>query len=128
MWSNAKHNLTVAPMYLRRRRSSEPSVTAEPLGVLLYRYFFFEWLFRDVSCGSSLERAAAWRFNRQMRRYLPIYLRRWMIVVVSSYALGAWFDRVLLMDYAGTFFYCVSSLSVAMSVLIMRAWLGLRFE
>ena len=118
----------VTPMYLKRRRSSEPSASPEPLGVLLYRYFFFEWLFRDVRRGSSLERAAAWRFNREMRRYLPIYLRRWTIVVVSSYVLGAWFDRVLLMDYAGTFFYCVSSLSVAMSVLIMRAWLGLRFE
>ena len=114
-------------MHLDRRRSSEPNVSSEPLGVLLYRYFFFEWLFRDVSHGSPLERAAAWRFNRQMRRYLPTYLRRWAILVVSSYALGAWSDRVLLAGYAATFFYCVSSLSVAMSVLIMRAWLGLRF-
>ena len=115
-------------MHLKRRRSSEPSLASEPLSLLLYRYFFFEWLFRDVSHGSPLERAAAWRFNRQMRRYLPTYLRRWIIVLVLSYVLGAWFDRVLLLDYAGTFFYCVSSLSVAMSVLIMRAWLGLRFE
>lgn len=115
-------------MDARHRRSSNPGLSPEPLGVLLYRYFFFEWLFRDVSRGSPLERAAAWRFNREMRRYLPTYLRRWAIVVVLSYVLGAWFDRVLLMDYAGTFFYCVSSLSVAMSVLIMRAWLGLRFE
>lgn len=115
-------------MRLKRRHSSEPNVSSEPLGVLLYRYLFFEWLFRDASSGSPLERAAAWRFNREMRRYLPTYLRRWTIIVVSCYALGAWFDRVLLMGYAATFFYCVSSLSVAMSVLIMRAWLGLRFE
>jgi hypothetical protein len=115
-------------MRARRRRPSEPSLAPQPMGVLLYRYLFFEWLFRDVSRGSPLERAAAWRFNRQMRRYLPTYLRRWAMIVVLSYALGAWFDRVLLLGYAGTFFYCVSALSVAMSVLIMRAWLGLRFE
>jgi len=115
-------------MHAPRRRSSDSSLSPEPLAVLLYRYFFFEWLFRDASSGSPLERAAAWRFNREMRCHLPTYLRRWAIVVVLSYVLGAWFDRVLLLDYAGTFFYCVSSLSVAMSVLIMRAWLGLRFE
>jgi len=114
-------------MHAQDRPSSNPGHSPEPLGVLLYRYFFFEWLFRDASHGSPLERAAAWRFNRQMRRYLPTYLRRWAIVVVLSYVLGVWFDRVLLLDYAGTFLYCVSSLSIAMSALIMRAWLGLRF-
>jgi hypothetical protein len=27
---------------------------------LLYRYFFFGWLYKDVSRGSLLERSAAW--------------------------------------------------------------------
>jgi len=37
-----------------------------------------------------------------MRHNLPAYLRRWVIVVILSYLLGAWFGRVLLLDYAGT--------------------------
>jgi hypothetical protein len=52
--------------------------------LLVYRYFFFDWLFRDVNRGSFLERAAAWRFNREMGRYLPVYLRRWVILIVCS--------------------------------------------
>src|SRR5262245_16007251 len=95
---------------------------------LLYRYFFFEWLFRDVNCGSSLERAAAWRFNREMRRHLPTYLRRWVVLVVSSYILGTWVRRGLSVGHAATFFYVVSSLSFAMSILIVRLWLGLTYE
>ncbi|HTS53144.1 MAG TPA: hypothetical protein VMH26_07715 [Burkholderiales bacterium] len=103
------------------------SLPGESLGVLLYRYFFFEWLFRDVNRGSLLERAEAWRFNRHMRRNLPIYLRRWVVLVVFSYVLGALFEKGLGLDYAATFFYCVSCLAFAMSILIIRSWLGLRY-
>jgi hypothetical protein len=34
---------------------------------LLYRYFFFSWLFRDVTQGNLLERTAAWRHNQRAR-------------------------------------------------------------
>jgi len=108
------------------QRISEPSECA--LRVLVYRYFFFDWLFRDVNAGSSLERAAAWRFNQEMRRYLPIYLRRWTIVVVFSYAVGALFENWLALANAAAFFYFVTSISLAMAMLIVRSWLGLRFS
>ena len=39
-------------------------------GTLLYRYFFFGWLFKDVNRGNLLERAAAWRHNREQARWL----------------------------------------------------------
>jgi len=61
---------------------------SEPLHSLLYRYFFFDWLFSDVSRGSLLERAAAWRSNREMRRYLPVYLRRWLVIFIGGYGMG----------------------------------------
>ena len=47
-------------------------------GTLLYRYFFFGWLFRDVNRGTVLERAAAWRHNQAQARWLPTYMRRWL--------------------------------------------------
>ena len=101
--------------------------TTEALHLLLYRYFFFDWLFRDASCGSLLERAAAWRFNREMRHYLPVYLLRWVTVVVLSYSLGQMFETWLTFAHAAAFCYVVTSLSVAMAVLIVRSWLGLKY-
>jgi len=111
-----------------RHEASEPALPTDSFGTLWYRYFFFGWLFRDVSRGSFAERAAAWRFNRRARRYLPIYLRRWLVLVVSSYVLGAWLDQSLSLVHPAAFFYLVSGVSFAMSVLIVRLWLGLMFE
>jgi len=114
-------------MHVRRHGISESSESDAGLHILLYRYFFFDWLFRDVNYGSVLERAAAWRFNQEMRRYLPVYLRRWAILVVFSYGVGALFENWLALANAAAFFYCVTSVSAAMSMLIVRSWLGLRF-
>jgi hypothetical protein len=36
-----------------RMQHSVPSGASEPLHSLLYRYFFFDWLFSDVSRGSA---------------------------------------------------------------------------
>lgn len=114
-------------MVIRRQRMSRNGQPGMAFHLLVYRYFFFDWLFRDVNRGSFLERAAAWRFNREMRRYLPIYLRRWAILVVCSYALGAMFESWPSLSHAAAFFYCVTSVSAAMAMLIVRSWLGLRY-
>ena len=45
---------------------------------LLYRYFFFGWLFKDASRGNVIERAAAWRHNKERAHWLLTYLRRWL--------------------------------------------------
>ena len=45
----------------------------------LYRYFFYGWLFRDAAGGSALERASAWRHNRDQARWLPLYAWRWLV-------------------------------------------------
>ena len=65
----------------------------EPLWSPLYRYFFFDWLFSDVDRGSFMERAAAWRSNREMRKHLPTYLRRWLFVFFCGYGLGLVFEN-----------------------------------
>ena len=114
-------------MHVRRYTNSDNSGRDAGFHVLLYRYFFFDWLFRDVNSGSFLERAAAWRFNQEMRRHLPIYLWRWTILIVFSYAVGALFENWLALASAAAFFYCVTSVSLAMAMLIVRSWLGLRF-
>ena len=55
--------------------------------VLLYRYFFFGWLFRDVNRGTLLERAAAWRHNQAQAHWLGTYVRRWAVSGLLLYAL-----------------------------------------
>ena len=47
-------------------------------GTLLYRYFFFGWMFRDVTRGNLLERSAAWRHNQSQAHWLLTYMRRWL--------------------------------------------------
>ena len=46
-----------------------------PLRRLVYRYWFFGWLFEDVNRKGLFERAAAWRHNQEQARWLPTILR-----------------------------------------------------
>jgi hypothetical protein len=114
-------------MRTRRHQAQQTDQERAALHLLVYRYLFFDWLFRDVDAASYLERAAAWRLNREMRRHLLIYLRRWVMLLICSYALGAMFEKWFALGHLATLFYCISSIAIAMSVLIVRAWLGLRF-
>ena len=41
---------------------------------LLYRYFFFGWLFRDVTRGNLFERSAAWAHNKSQAHWLLTYM------------------------------------------------------
>lgn len=72
------------PTLVQGRRDPEFSLRE---GV--YRYFFFGWLFRDAGRGSSLERAVALRHNRGQAKWLPVYMRRWVVVGMLVLALEA---------------------------------------
>lgn len=93
---------------------------------LLYRYFFFGWLFKDVSQGSMLERAAAWRYNQQQACWLPTYMRRWLWSGGLLYGLGSLLELVLDAPTLCAFFYLPGALSVAVNAVIGAAWLGLK--
>ena len=95
-------------------------------GTLLYRYFFFGWLFKDVNHGNVFERAAAWRHNRTQARWLPTYLRRWLWCGAIFYGLGGIFEWLLNAPGVSVLFYVPSALSVPVNAVIGAAWLGLR--
>jgi len=59
------------------------------LRTLMYRYFFFAWLFKDVARGTQFERRAAWMHNVQQARWLPTYMRRYSVSGFLLVALGA---------------------------------------
>ncbi len=115
------------PVDSLRARSDHSAPPDLPFRTLLYRYFFFGWLFRDASAGSFLERAAALQFNRERRIYLPTYLRRWLGLVVLSYGLGILTESSLTPGVAAALCYGVMTLSMAIAMAIARSWLVLKY-
>lgn len=94
--------------------------------MLLYRYFFFSWLFRDVNRGNLLERAAAWRHNREQARWLPTYMRRWFWCGVLLYTVGCFVELVLGAPVLSAFFYVPGAMSVPINAVIAVIWFGLK--
>ena len=94
---------------------------------LLYRYFFFGWLFRDVSRGNVFERSAAWKHNQAQARWLPTYMRRWLWCGVMLYGLGGLVELLLNAPGFSVLFYVPSALSVPINAVIGAAWVGLKW-
>jgi len=93
---------------------------------LLYRYFFFDWLFKDAGTGNVFERAAAARYNREQARWLPVYALRWLWWGLAFYALGNAAELLLEATVMSTLLYAISGLSVPFTVAIAVAWIGLK--
>ncbi len=106
---------------------SSPTPAADiGFGGLLYRFFFFDWLFADITKARGVfEREAAWRHNRAMRRYLPTYLRRWAVVSLTALSLGYLFEQVLEGTLMAACCYTGFSLCVPVMVTIAVAWMFL---
>jgi hypothetical protein len=95
-------------------------------GTLLYRYFFFGWLYKDVNRGNVFERAAAWRYNKEHAHWLLTYMRRWLWCGVGFYVLGSITEWVLQSPGLSVLFYIPSALSLPVNAVIGAAWLGLK--
>ncbi len=93
---------------------------------LLYRYWFFAWLFRDAERGNRFERAAAWRHNREQARWLPTYMRRWLVTGALSFVLGFIIEQLGGAAVLASFFFVPSAMSVPVNAVIGVAWLGLK--
>jgi hypothetical protein len=95
-----------------------------PFRRLLYRFLFFDWLFRDVSAARNrFERHAAHQHNRKMSRYLPVYLRRWSFLTAFDFALGILFEKVLQAGLLSAWFFTWSCVTFTGMVVITVAWL-----
>lgn len=93
---------------------------------LLYRYWFFAWLFRDVARGTLYERAAAWRHNREQARWLPTYMWRWIVLGTLLFAIGAVAEHAGAAAPVASIFFVPSAISVPVNAVIGAAWLGLK--
>ncbi|KDP88254.1 hypothetical protein ACU4GI_30435 [Cupriavidus basilensis] len=93
---------------------------------MLYRYFFFGWLFRDVSRGNLVERTVAWRFNQAHAHWLLTYMRRWLWCGLAFCALGGVVELMLRAPGLSALFYVPGVLSVPVNVVIVVLWIGLK--
>jgi hypothetical protein len=98
----------------------------ESLRSLLYRYWFWEWLFVDLSRARDVyQRAAAWQHNVEQRRYLPIYMRRWIVLGAANLGIAAILERVLSAMLTAAVFYTNTCLAVCVVVVTFVGWLFL---
>ncbi|HEY3049501.1 MAG TPA: hypothetical protein VGJ72_18810 [Polaromonas sp.] len=89
---------------------------------LLYRYFFFAWLFRDVNQRDLFGRAAAWRHNKGQARWLPLYMRRYLVSGALLFAIGWMLEHAS--PVLSAFFYVPGVMSVPMITVAGVAWIG----
>jgi hypothetical protein len=97
-----------------------------PFSTLLYRYFFFGWLYKDVTRGNVFERAAAFRYNKEHAHWLLTYMYRWLWCGLIFYALGGAAERMFDAPILSMLFYIPGALSVPINAVIATAWLGLK--
>lgn len=93
-----------------------------PFSTLLYRYFFYGWLFCDAGRGNLWQRSAAWRHNRAQARWLPTYMRRWLVIGLVLYVTAWLVECVLHLPVLSAFFYVPSVLSVPFNAVTALCW------
>lgn len=109
--------------------SDAPAGPPAPPGffALLHRSLFFAWLFRDASRGGVHARRAAWRHNQGCARWLPVYMRRHLVLGLMLFCLGLGVEEGLGLAALSALFYVPSVLTVPYNVVAGVAWLGLRW-
>lgn len=96
-----------------------------PFRTLLYRYFFYGWLFCDASRGNRFERAAALRHNCAQAIWLPTYMRRWLVIGAVLFCFAAFCEIALNSPQLSAFLYVPGVLSVPVSLVTAVCWLSL---
>lgn len=90
---------------------------------VLFRYFFFHWLFRDASVQELYLRSAAIAHNKANRHHLITYLRRWIALTLLMYFFGIMLEQFNTL--ACVFFYTVAALCACTIVKITVVWIFL---
>jgi len=90
--------------------------------VLLRRYFFYGWLFRDVNVGTVWEREAALAHNRRQSRWLPTYIVRWFAIAVILLAVARVCEVALASPTLSAPFYLLAAVIVAFDALTIAIW------
>jgi hypothetical protein len=91
---------------------------------LLYRYFFFQWLFSDMTLARGpIERRAVWLHNQSQREWLPAYMRRWAMLSTMGFTLGAIGERALAAPMFAACWYTGGCISVTLLIIVTEVWI-----
>lgn len=93
-----------------------------PFRVLLYRYFFYAWLFRDANQRDRFARAAAWRYNKAQARWLPKYMKRYVVCGMLLFVMGLACEQGS--PALSAIFYVPSVLTFPATAVTAVAWVG----
>lgn len=97
-----------------------------PFRTLLYRYFFFNWLFKDTNASDMFERASALRHNRrQAASWLPVYMLRWLWWGLGCYAVASVIELLLESPGLASWIYAASAMCLGFAVTTLTTWLSL---
>ncbi|MBI5277177.1 MAG: hypothetical protein HY854_12010 [Burkholderiales bacterium] len=96
------------------------------LPTLLYRYFFFGWLFRELPPNATpFERGLVLHHNRRQAVWLPKYIMRWLWCGLLLYGLAGMaelgFGSIAPVQLA----YAASAACMSIAIMIATAWVGL---
>jgi hypothetical protein len=97
-----------------------------PLSTLLYRYFFFGWLFKEVGDATDpFQRAAIVRHNHRQAAWLPTYMLRWLWASLLLYGLAGAIELLFESPVMARWFYAGSAMCLGYVVSIVTAWIGM---
>lgn len=93
---------------------------------MLRRFLFFGWIFKDMTKTMNVfERHAAWAYNRSQRHWLPVYMRRWLVICVLLGCAGSYCQTALAAtSLAQACFLCLTG-AVAVLMTLLVDWLFL---
>jgi len=106
----------------------DPACSGLPFRTLLYRYLFYGWLFKDVNRGNLFERAQAWHHNRDQARWLPTYIRRWLVLGALWFAGGAALELGSSCTWLSACLYVPSAVTLPFCVVTAVCWLFLTHD
>ena len=94
----------------------------------LHRYFLYGWLFRDAHRGTSAERFASRRHNREQARWLPVYMRRWLVAGAVLFAAAVYCEEQLASPKVAAAIYVPALLTLPFELVTVFCWAWLRFR
>lgn len=90
----------------------------------LYLYLWPFWLFRDATRGNLLERAAAYRHNREKRVYLPGYAAKWAVLTMLQALLISAFEATRALGLAMLWLVAGLGTTVSVSIVVIALCLA----
>ena len=104
------------------RLSVVESAVAEPFLLLLYRYLWPFAYFRDVTCGKRLERQLNYRYNRQMRVYLPGFAAKWAFLTALFFGIGFGLANQAAPEHLTACLFATGVSALSVSIVVMTTW------